>query len=97
MGLDQLIFVFGIIFLNSFGLSKDKDNYFHHNEEDDHGFFSPDTTQNNLFDIFSNKSKPVIFVNNPDLLKIHHPNNFGSEQSTSTSSVKDATVVNPGE
>jgi len=95
MGLDQLIFVFGIIFLNSFGLSKDKDNYFHHNEEDDHGFFSPDTTQNNLFDIFSNKSKPVIFVNNPDLLKIHHPNNFGSEQSTSTSSVKDATVVNP--
>eukprot|EP00092_Neocalanus_flemingeri_P025509 GFUD01027657.1.p1 GENE.GFUD01027657.1~~GFUD01027657.1.p1 ORF type:complete len:1354 (+),score=262.26 GFUD01027657.1:1877-5938(+) len=91
MGRTKLILVFGIICLNSVGLSKEKDNFFHHRDEEDNGFFSKDTPQNNLFEIF-NQSQPVIFVNNPDLLKVHHPHDFGSEKTTISSSVSDATV-----
>jgi len=92
MGRTKLVLVFGIIGLNSVGQSKEKDNFFHHRDDEDNGFFSQDSPQNNLFEIF-NKSQPVIFVNNPDMLKVHHPHNFGSEKPTSPSLASETTVA----
>ena len=96
MGRTKLVLVFGIIGLNSVGQSKEKDNFFHHRDDEDNGFFSQDSPQNNLFEIF-NKSQPVIFVNNPDMLKVHHPHNFGSEKPTSPSLASETTVASTGE
>jgi len=88
MGWANSLLLFGIICFNSVCLSKDKDNFFHHRDEEETGFFSQDKPQNNLFKIF-NKSQPVIFVNNPDLLKEHQSHNFVSTVATSSSKASD--------
>jgi hypothetical protein len=96
MGWTELVLCFGIIYFNSVSLGKDKDNFFHHRDDEETGFFSQDTPQNNLFGIF-NKSQSVIFVNNPDLLKEHHTHSFESEAPSSSESVSDVPLENTGE
>jgi len=94
MGWTELVLCFGIICFNSVSFGKDKDNFFHHRDEEETGFFSQDSPQNNLFGIF-NKSQPVIFVNNPDLLKEHHTHSIESEAPASTDSASDDPLENP--
>ena len=96
MGWANSLLLFGIICFNSVCLSKDKDNFFHHRDEEETGFFSQDKPQNNLFKIF-NKSQPVIFVNNPDLLKEHQSHNFVSTVATSSSKASDVPTTYSGE
>lgn len=84
MGGTILILVFGLLSFNSVCFTKENDNFFHHRDEDENGFFNPDTSYNNLLGIF-NKSQPVIFVNNPDLLKEHQSHSFVPPSPTSPS------------
>jgi len=90
MGWAYLTLVFGIIYFNSVCFSKEKDNFFHHRDEEETGFFGKDAAKHTkIFGLF-NKSQPVIFVNNPELLKEHQSHKSVPTDPTSQSSASDA-------
>lgn len=91
MGRTYIVFVFGFISLNSLCFTKEKDNFFHHRNEDEDGFYAQDNSYNKFLGIF-NKSQPVIFVNNPDLLIEHQSHNFIPPSPTSSSSTSVTTI-----
>ena len=95
MGGTSLILAIGLLSFFAVCFTKESDNFFHHREDDEDGFFTPEISYNNLLGIF-NKSQPVIFVNNPDLLKEHQSQSFVPPIPTSPSSSDTTTSYSGG-